>query len=349
MTQVTDREARGDSATGLPPAPSPAPSPALTGRTGPSRPSRPQPGPSPEERRRRRRAAGTGLALVAAPVLVVVLFVGVPVVNAGLFSLGSTGGLNQALADIGQDTVHGFSFAVYGALLGDPVFRRDLVATLGVTALSTGLTVALAVVVAVVLRLRGGVVGSTLSVLAVVPIFVPVVIASWSVLTFTDGQGFVRSLGAQVGLDLPVWGYTLVAVVFGSVWTSLPFAVLMIAGALQGVPDALVDAARDAGAGTWRVVWRVLLPMAATPLVIATTFTVIGVLGSFTVPYFTGPNAPSMLGVDIAKYFQAYNRPQQSTAMAFVVFAFAAAASVFYIRSTVRANARELATKGTAR
>ena len=328
MTQLTDREARGDSATGLPPVPSRVRS---TDRPAVS---------AADRRARRHRFAG--IALVAAPVLVVVLFVGVPVVNAALFSLGFTGGLNQALADIGQDTVTGFSFAVYGTLLGNVTFLRDLVATIGVTALATGLTIALAVLVAVILRLRGGFVGKTLSVLAVVPIFVPVVIASWSILTFTDAQGFLRSVAAQFGMDFPVWGYTLVAVVFGSVWTSLPFAVLMIAGALQGVPDALVEAAKDAGASTWRVIWRVLLPMASTPLVIATTFTVIAVLGSFTVPYFTGPNAPTMLGVDISKYFQAYNRPQQSTAMAFIVFAFAAAASVFYLRSTVRSNAGDL-------
>ena len=91
-----------------------------------------------------------------------------------------------------------------------------------------------------------------------------------------------------------------------------------------------------------RRVVQELHDIAGLPLVIATTFTVIGVLGSFTVPYFTGPNAPTMLGVDISKYFQSYNRPQQSTAMAFIVFAFAAAASVFYLRSTVRSNAREL-------
>ena len=330
-----DREARGDTATGLPAVPSPA-------RSNGPRGERPRGGrPTTQERLARRRRV-QGLALVTAPVLVVVLFVGVPVVNAALFSLGFTGGLNQALADIGQDTVSGFSFAVYGTLLGNPTFLRDLAATIGVTLASTGLTIALAVVVAVILRLRGGFLGRTLSVLAVVPIFVPVVIASWSILTFTDAQGFLRSAGAQVGIDVPVWGYTLVAVVFGSVWTSLPFAVLMIAGALQGTPDALIEAARDAGASTWRVVWQVLLPMAATPMVIATTFTVIGVLGSFTVPYFTGPNAPTMLGVDISKYFQSYNRPQQSTAMAFIVFAFAAAASVLYLRSTVRSNAREL-------
>jgi ABC-type spermidine/putrescine transport system permease subunit I len=313
---VTDTvEARDTSAPGLPPVPAQRRRPA-----------------------RRTRTQVLGLALVAAPVLVVVLFVGVPVVNALLFSLGFTGGLNEALAAIGQEIVSGFSFAVYGTLLSDPKFLRDLVATIGVTLLSTGVTVALAVVIAVILRLRGGRLGKVLSVLAVVPIFVPVVIASWSILTFYDGTGFLRSLAATMGMSFPTWGYTLTAVVIGSVWTSLPFAVLMIAGAMQGVPDALVESARDAGASTWRVVWRVLLPLASTPLVIATTFTLIGVLGSFTVPYFTGPNAPTMLGVDISKYFQAYNRPQQSTAQAFIVFAFAATASVFYLWATVRSN-----------
>lgn len=285
---------------------------------------------------RRHRVAA--LIAVAPPVLVVVLFVGVPVVNALLFSLGLTGGLNETLASIGLDTVRGLSLEVYGTLLSDPRFLRDLAATVGVTLLSTGITLALAVLIAVILRLRGGRLGTALSVLAVVPLFVPVVIASWAILTFYDGTGLPRSVAASLGMTLPTWGYTLVAVVIGSVWTSLPFCVLMVAGAMQGVPDALIESARDAGASTWRVVARILLPLSTVPLVIAMTFTVIGVLGSFTVPYFTGPNAPTMLGVDIARYFQAYNRPQLSTAQAFIVFAFAAAASVFYLRATVRSN-----------
>lgn len=293
-------------------------------------------------RRAGRRHAVLGIVLVAAPALVVLAFVGVPVLNAAAFSLGFTGGLNQPIADIGQGTVTGPTLDVYTSLFRDATFVRDLSATVLVTVVSTVATVVVALLVAVLLRLRGGVAGTLLSSLSVVPMFVPVVISSWAVLTFLDAQGLVRSLGEQVGVALPVWGYTLVAVVYGSVWTSLPFAVLMIAGALQGVPDALVDAARDSGAGTVRVVWEVLLPLARVPLIIATTFTLIGVLGSFTVPYFTGPNAPTMLGVDISTYFQAYNRPQQSTAMAFIVFAIAAAASVFYLRATVASNASSL-------
>ena len=281
------------------------------------------------------------MALVAAPLVVVVAFVGLPVVLALAFSLGITGGPNDTLAAIGNDTLSSTlpTLRVYGSLLADPGFVRDLIATLGVTLVATAVTLVMATAVAAILRLRGGRVGRALSVLAVTPLFVPVVIASWSILTFYDGTGFLRSLGALVGISFPVWGYTLVAVVIGSIWTSLPFATLMVASAFQGVPDALIESARDAGAGTARILSRILLPMATVPVVIAATFTVIGVLGSFTVPYFTGPNAPTMLGVDISKYFQAFNRPQSSVAMAFLVFAFAAAASVLYLRATLVSNA----------
>jgi ABC-type spermidine/putrescine transport system permease subunit I len=219
---------------------------------------------------------------------------------------------------------------------------RDLGVTVGVTVVSTVIVLALALGIALNLRLRGGRLASIFAGLAVVPLFIPVVIASWAILTFYSGDGFVRTVFALFGLTGPTWGYTTVAVVIGSVWTSLPFATLMAVSGVQSVPDAMIEAARDAGASSFAVITRVLVPLSAIPLVIAATFTAIGVLGSFTVPYFTGPNAPSMLGVDISKYFQAYNRPQQSTAMAFIVFAFAAAASVFYLRSTVRSNAGEL-------
>ncbi len=103
----------------------------------------------------------------------------------------------------------------------------------------------------------------------------------------------------------------------------------------------MIEAARDAGASTWAIVTRVLVPLAAIPLVIATTFTAIGVLGSFTVPYFTGPNAPSMLGVDISKYFTGFNHPQQSIVMAVVVFVLASGIAVLYVRANFRSAKKE--------
>ena len=279
------------------------------------------------------------------PVILLALFVGVPVVLAIGFSLGHTGGLNSTIASIGLNTREATSWwgtaQAYVDVFTDPRFTRDLGVTVGVTVVSTVIVLALALGIALNLRLRGGRLASVFAGLAVVPLFIPVVIASWAILTFYSGDGFVRTVFALVGLTGPTWGYTTVAVIIGSVWTSLPFATLMAISGVQSIPDAMIEAARDAGASSFAIVTRILVPLSAIPLVIAATFTAIGVLGSFTVPYFTGPNAPSMLGVDISKYFQAFNHPQQAIVMAVVVFVLASGIAFFYVWANFRSAKKE--------
>lgn len=286
-----------------------------------------------------------GLLLVLAPVAIIALFVGVPVVLALGLSLGYTGGLNSTAALIGQNVHHAAGLAptlgAYADVAGTPEFWSDLTTTLLVTAFSTLIVLVLAAGIGLFLRLNGGWFARALSVIAVLPLFVPIVIASWAILTFYSGDGFVRSVFAVFGMEGPTWGYTTVAVVIGSVWTSLPFAVLMVASGMQSVPDALIEAARDAGASVARIVRTILLPMCTVPLLIAGTFTAIGVIGSYTVPYFTGPNAPTMLGVTLTEYFTAYNQPQQSIVMAFVVFAAASGIGAVYVWANFRGAARE--------
>ncbi|MDN4597641.1 ABC transporter permease [Leifsonia virtsii] len=295
--------------------------------------------------RRARRSAAAGFLLALPPVVVISLFVGVPVVLALAFSVGFTGGLNSVIAAVGQN-VHRAdgvvpSFAAYGDVFATEAFWQDLSLTLGVTVGSTAIVLVLAGGIGLYLRLHGGWLARVLSAVAIVPLFIPVVIASWAILTFYAADGFLRSLLAQVGVEGPVWSYTAIAIVIGSAWTSLPFAVLMITSGLQSVPDALIEAARDAGAGTVRIVRTILLPMCAVPIVIAVTFTAIGVIGSYTVPYFTGPNAPTMLGVALASYFTSYNQPQQSLVMAFVVFLAAAVIGAFYVWANFRSARQE--------
>jgi ABC-type spermidine/putrescine transport system permease subunit I len=107
------------------------------------------------------------------------------------------------------------------------------------------------------------------------------------------------------------------------------------------VPQALIDAARDAGASTMRVIRTVLIPLAGIPLVIAATFTAIGVLGQFTVPYFVGPNAPQQLGVSISNQFQSFNQPQQAAALAVVVFVLASGVAALYVWANFRSAKKE--------
>jgi ABC-type sugar transport system permease subunit len=298
------------------------------------RPTRPA---GPSQRAGAGRAAGFFMALP--PIVLIALFIGFPIVLAFGFSIGLTGGLNHTVALIGQN-VHesdgGPNFGAYAEMFSNPRFLGDLAVTVTVTLVSTTAVVLLATGIGLYLKFVGGFFGKVLSALAVIPLFIPVVIASWAILGFYSADGFLRSVAAQVGLEFPVWSFTMVTVIIGSVWTSLPFATLLITSGLQAVPGAMIDAARDAGASFWRVVASVVVPMAGVPIIIATTFTAIGILGSFTVPYFTGPNSPNMLGVDMSNYFSAFNQPQQAVVMAFVVFLIASGIAAVYVWANFR-------------
>ncbi|MER7249433.1 sugar ABC transporter permease [Kribbella sp. NPDC000426] len=281
-----------------------------------------------------------GLLMALPPMVLIAFFIGFPVVLAFAFSLGFTGGLNRTVALIGQNvhTAHGFvpTLSAYAEMFTNARFLGDLVVTVVVTLVSTTVVIVLAVGIGLYLKFSGGLIGKLLSALAVIPLFIPVVIASWAILGFYSANGFLRSVFAQFGLGFPIWSYTLVTVVIGSVWTSLPFATLLVTSGMQAVPQAMIDAARDAGASFWRVVGSVVVPMAGVPIIIATTFTAIGILGSFTVPYFTGPNSPNMLGVDMSNYFSAFNQPQQAVVIAFIVFAIASGIAAVYVWANFR-------------
>ena len=281
-----------------------------------------------------------GFFMALPPVLVVIFFVGLPILVAFLFSIGYTSGPNRVISIIGQDVYSKENWwgtaQAYTAVFKDERFWPDFILTLVVTFVSTTIVLAMAMGMGLYQRIKGGKLASILSMLSLVPLFVPVVIAAYAIAQFYNGVGFMRTIMAQFGIDFPVITATRNAIIIGTIWTSLPFAILMITSGLQSVPNALIETAQDAGAGFMRIVRTILIPLAFVPIVIAGTFTAIGIMGSFTVPLFLGPNQPTMLGVEISNFFTAYNRPQQSIVMAFVIFAAASGIAVLYIWANIR-------------
>lgn len=282
-----------------------------------------------------------GGLMAAPPLLVVALFVGIPVVSGVLYTLGHFGGLNSTVAILGLHQHRGDhwwgTLGAYREVLGNHAFQQSLRTTVEVALLSVALVFTLALSIALYARLAANRTARAVTALAVTPLFLPAVIGSYAILEFYAGDGFVRTVAHAFGwYSAPRLSYTIWAVVIGQVWTNLPFAVLMMTSGLAAVPDALIEAARDSGARLRHIVRHILLPMASGPAVIVASFTTISVLGSFTVPYLTGPTAPNMLGVQLTNTFQAYNRPQQSLVMAVVIFALASMIGAVYIRSNVR-------------
>lgn len=84
-------------------------------------------------------------------------------------------------------------------------------------------------------------------------------------LMFYDNNGVINWFLNGLGLESVGWfsdrGAARAAVLIASLWGSLPFAVLTLLAALQGIPDEYVEAAVIDGASGWKRFWHIILPL----------------------------------------------------------------------------------------
>jgi ABC-type spermidine/putrescine transport system permease subunit I len=130
--------------------------------------------------------------------------------------------------------------------------------------------------------------------------------------------------------------YNATGIVLTQVWASIPFAVLILGAGLQSIDDALIDGARDVGAGPLRTFVSIILPLNTIPTMITLTLLFISIFGSFTIPYLVGGNAPQMLGVTMTNYLTQYFRRTEAVTMAVIAFIIAAAVGAIYVTSVSR-------------
>ena len=91
-------------------------------------------------------------------------------------------------------------------------------------------------------------------------------------------------------------GYTNVAMwlVFSYIW--LPFMIVPVYGALERIPDSLLEASGDLGARSWRTLRSVVLPMALPGVVAGSIFTFSLTLGDFITPLLVGGANSNFIG-----------------------------------------------------
>ena len=96
-------------------------------------------------------------------------------------------------------------------------------------------------------------------------------------------RGRDPELGARpLGLSGPGFGNVATWLVFSYLW--LPFMILPIYAGLERIPNSLLDASGDLGAGDWHTFRRVVLPLALPAVVAGSIFTFALTLGDYITP-----------------------------------------------------------------
>jgi putative spermidine/putrescine transport system permease protein len=105
---------------------------------------------------------------------------------------------------------------------------------------------------------------------------------SWMPLLGRNGLVNQALVGAHlVGRPLEWLLYSDFAVVLAFVHLFTFFMIVPIFNAMMRIDRSLIEAARDAGANGWQILWRVVLPLSKTGVIIGSIFVVTIVMGDF--------------------------------------------------------------------
>ncbi|MGD0386578.1 MAG: ABC transporter permease [Solirubrobacteraceae bacterium] len=123
---------------------------------------------------------------------------------------------------------------------------------------------------------------------------------------------------SKLGLGAVNIGYTNTAmwIVFSYIW--LPFMIVPLYGALERIPDSLLEASGDLGARAWRTLRTVVLPLALPGIIAGSIFTFSLTLGDFITPLLVGGASAQFIGNVIYSNIGTANNLPFAAMLAFV-------------------------------
>lgn len=182
----------------------------------------------------------------------------------------------------------GFTTASYAKALTDELYAGALLDTLRIALTVTVICLLLGYPVAFHLartgsRWRGLLYGLVLS-----PLLVGVVIRSFGWIILLANNGIINQLLREFELPRMRLMYNEFGVMLALVHIFLPFMVLPLVGAIQGIDPKLEEAARSLGASRRRVFLRVLLPLSLPGIQSGTILVFVLACGAYVTPMLLG-------------------------------------------------------------
>nr|WP_245528844.1 sugar ABC transporter permease [Beutenbergia cavernae] len=256
----------------------------------------------PGSRRRLRTPWRTRLEILffVTPALVLfAVFLVVPVVQAGRYSLYDWNGLGPMDDFVG--------LANYASALGNEVFRGAVGHNLTIVVLSILIQLPLGLGIALLLNreIRGR---TALRVIIFVPYVLAEVVASVVWFMLLQPNGAIDALLESIGLggvvqlwlgDPDVALYTVMVVL---TWKYLGLAVILMLAGLQGVPEELYEAAQIDGASWWQVQRRIAVPLLSPTIRTWVFLSMIGSLQQFDMVWILTAGGPANSTTTMATY-----------------------------------------------
>lgn len=200
--------------------------------------------------------------------------------------------------------------ANYQTVLTDRYWWTAFVVTLSITVISVAIEFVLGMTLALVMHrtiFGKGVVRTAV----LIPYGIVTVAASYSwYYAWTPGTGYLANLLPEGTAPLTEQIPSLAIVILAEVWKTTPFMALLLLAGLALVPEDLLKAAQVDGAGAWRRLIKVTMPLIKPAILVALLFRTLDAFRIFDNIYvLTGGSnntgSVSILGYD--NLFKAFN------------------------------------------
>ena len=175
--------------------------------------------------------------------------------------------------------------------------------------------------------------------LIIVPSWSSYLIRLYALKTLVGTKGTINTFLLNLGLiSEPIQIlYTNFAVTMALVFAWLPFMILPIYAALDGLDRSVLEAAADLGANPFRRFFRVTLPLTRGGLLAGSILVFIPTVGEWLVPHIFGGSKIMMAGSLVAHKFTAVGNIPQGSSLAIML----AATLVLILYLTIKWGGRE--------
>ena len=155
--------------------------------------------------------------------------------------------------------------------------------------------------------------------LAMLPMWMNLLIRTYSMLAILDDGGIINRLLTSIGMsELHIIG-TPGAVIFGMVYNFFPYMLLPIYTTMSKMDIRLIEAAQDLGCNSFGVLRHVILPLSASGVISGITMVFVPSISTFYISQKLGSTGTTLIGDVIESQFKTAYNPNLGAAMSLIL------------------------------
>ncbi|WP_151734959.1 carbohydrate ABC transporter permease ['Paenibacillus yunnanensis' Narsing Rao et al. 2020] len=282
-----------------------------------------------------KRTSRSAFLFLTPSVLLLLIFFIVPIILTVYFAF-----TNMALTGSAAQNLEFVGFRNFTNMFQDPDFRISVWRTLVFLIFSAVIgQVVLGFILALLMKEKNITFRRIIGIIVIAGWVTPEIVVAFCMVAFFSDNGTLNQIIGWFGISPISWlfSFPMVSVIIANIWHGTAFSMMVYQSALDEIPKDIEEAATIDGAGSFKILSYITIPMVKGSIVTNMMLVTLQTLGVFTLIYTMtggGPGTATQT-LPVFMYNQAFVNYQfgYGTAISLVLLLIGIVASLFYMKS----------------